>query len=259
MRQGSILLTCLAVSTILCAAPVFADTATEDLQSKVIERFDAADSSGDASKYEYAQNHRWIVRGSKFLDKDTFKQQLVNTYPQALFPNAAASADLKALGVYAAFDRRGYNFLEFVPVADKDVDGKPVEQGIDIPGRVKNIDLWAWGSNYNYYLDLHLQDWTGAVHVLRVGDLTFRGWKNFRVEVPPSISQDVQYYPATKSLKLVKLVLWTRPEEKVNGFYFYLDHIKAITDVFETPFDGSALGDPATIQKIWAANGSQTK
>ena len=256
MRQGSILLVCLTVITLLCAAPVFADNATEDLQSKVIERFDAAD---DAGKYEYRQNHRWIVRGSKFLSATNFKFDLISAYPQALFPNAASTSDLKALGVQAAFDRRGYNYVEFVPVADKDVDGKPVEQGISLPGRVKNIDLWAWGSNYNYYLELHLRDWRGEVHVLRVGDLNFRGWKNLRIEIPTSITQDVKYVPSQKGLELVKIVLWTRPEEKVDGFFFYIDHIKAITDMFESPFDGSALGDPASVEKLWASSGSQTK
>jgi len=261
MRQGSALIVCLMMFTILLAAPVFADRTTEDLQSKIIERFDASSSGQDAnSKYDYPQNHRWIVVGSKFITQGFPKYSLVKTYPQAAFATVPDGADYRSLGVQAAFDRVGYNYLEFIPVEDKDgQDGKPVPMGISIPGRAKNMDMWVWGSNYNYYMDVHIRDWRGMVHVIRLGDINFKGWKNLKIEIPPYISQDVKYVPSRKGLELVKIVLWTRPEENVDGFYVYLDHIKVITDMFENPFDGSGLADPANVEKLWSASSGDQK
>lgn len=267
MRQGSALIVCLMMLTILFAAPVFADRSTEDAQSKIIERFDAPSSGTDAnSKYEYAQNHRWDVRGSKFITQGYPKPAWVNTRPQAL-PLPEGSA-VGSLGVQFSFDRMGYNFVEFIPVEDKDgADGKPVPMGIPLPGRVKNLDMWWWGSNFNYYVEVQLRDWRGMVHVLRLGDINFKGWKNLKIEIPSYISQDVKYVPNRKGLELVKIVLWTRPEEKVTGgvdeagktipIFVYLDHIKILTDMFENPFDGSDLADPEKAGKLWDANAAK--
>ena len=263
MRRGSALLVCLILFTILLAAPVFADRSTEDLQSKVIERFDAPSAGADAnSKYEYPQNHKWYVRGSKFFTGgiDKVKFDWVKTHPDALYPNGVPEGqDIRSLGIQGAFDRKGFNYLEIFPIEEKaDKDGKPIESSIPIPGRAKNIDLWVWGSNYNYYVELQLRDYRGLVHVVRLGDLNFRGWKNMRVEIPPYIPQDVTYSPSRKGLELVKIVMWTRPEEAVNNFFVYFDHIKVLTDMFEQPYDGSGLGDQAVIDKLWAGSG-QTK
>ena len=262
MRRGSALLVCLMLFTILLAAPVFADRSTEDLQSKVIERFDAPSAGADAnSKYEYPQNHKWIVRGSKFFNGggDKVKFDWVKTHADALYPKGVPEGlDVRSLGVQGAFDRKGYNYIELIPVEDKDgQDGKPVETGIPIPGRAKNIDMWVWGSNYNYYVEVHLRDFRGMTHVLKIGDLNYRGWKNLKIDVPGYIPQDVSYVPSRKGLELVKIVMWTQPEEAVNSFYVYFDQIKVLTDMFEQPFDGSGLSDQDTIDKLWAGSGQK--
>jgi hypothetical protein len=87
--------------------------------------------------------------------------------------------------------------------------------------------------------------------VLDLGAINFAGWRNLRVQIPTYISQSVQYVPQLKTLELVKLVLWTRPSERVDGFWVYLDQIKVFTDVFESPFDGEGLADPERIDELW--------
>jgi hypothetical protein len=116
---------------------------------------------------------------------------------------------------------------------------------------VKNLDFWVWGSNYDYYMEVQLRDHRGVVHVLDLGAINFAGWRNLRVQIPTYISQSVQYVPQLKTLELVKLVLWTRPSERVDGFWVYLDQIKVFTDVFESPFDGEGLADPERIDELW--------
>ena len=50
---------------------------------------------------------------------------------------------------------------------------------------------------------------------------------------------------------LVKLVLWTTPKEKVSGTYVYVDHIKYLSDIFATKFDGFDLGKKEAVKNLW--------
>jgi hypothetical protein len=133
-----------------------------------------------------------------------------------------------------------------------DNDGKEwVSEPIVFEGRARGFSVWVWGSNYSYYLEVHLEDYRGIVHVIPLGDLSFNGWRNLTVDIPSAIPQSEKYIPRFRRLKLVKLRMWTRPTERVSGFFMYIDHIKIITDLFETRYDGDDLENPATLQEIW--------
>ncbi len=239
------------VVAILAPIAVTAQTATTNFQTRVIEDFDDPESS------------QWIVRGSKFIAEGYPEVAHVRTWPEALYRNEPDDRTLRALGVQAAFDRFGYNFLEFIPVETNDA-GETVPRGIDIPGMVSNMDIWVWGSNFDYYMDVHVRDYRGMTHVLRLGDIGYVGWRNLRIRIPSYIPQNVRYTAELRngefasnlrSLELVKIVLWTRPEERVNGFFVYLDEIKVETDMYRDPFDGEDLRDPEFVQELWAESG----
>jgi hypothetical protein len=175
----------------------------------------------------------------------------VNSWPEALYRKQPEGRELKALGVHGRFDRKGYNYVEIIPVT-KDKDGKSVPRGIPLPGRVHNMDMWVWGANFDYYMEAHLMDFRGMVHVLNMGSIRYVGWKNLKISIPPYIPQAVQYAPHRKELQLVKFVLWTRPNERVDDFYTYIDQVKIFTDLFETRFDGEVLADPDSIKDLWS-------
>lgn len=255
MRRGigvSILL------VLLLTAAAGADEVTRNWQSIVLEDFDDGDS-------------QWIVRGGKFLaveDADgdgependyeyPFEYQIVDgVWPEEM--GEPESDNPGVFGVQAAFTRRGYNYLEFVPIEDEpDEDGNPVPRGITIPGRPEAIDLWAWGANYDYYLEVQVRDYRGIVHNLKVGDLGYAGWRNLVTDIPNYIPRAVRFVPQRRRMELVKVVLWTRPEESVAGFHFYLDQIKVLTDMFETGFDGEQLAEPDFVQEVWGTEQRQ--
>ena len=247
MRRGIVVSILLVL--VLAGAAV-ADEATTNWQALIIEDFDDPDS-------------RWIVRGGKYLAVEDgeqdyefpFNYQIVSdVWPEALGRPDADTPGV--LGVQASFTRRGYNYLEFIP-AEEGPDGELVPRGIPIPGRPETIALWAWGSNYSYYLEIQLRDHRGVVHAVKVDDLGFGGWKNLQVRIPNHIPRTVRFVPQRRTLELVKIVLWTRPDEAVGGFHFYMDQIKVLTDMFETPFDGEGLADPDFIEQTWAAGQGQ--
>ncbi len=239
MKKGGLKFCCLVLFFIfIFTSPMMAENTTVNLVSRVIESFDNPEES------------IWIVRGSKFITEGFPKSSFVDAWPEALFGANKEGLDLKVLGVAAKWDRQGYNFLEFIP-ADQEGNLKP----ITIPGKVKSIDMWVWGSNYNYYLEVHLLDYKGIVHTLKLGDLNFTGWKNLKVDVPGTIPQTGGYLTSqgfSRELKLVKLVLWTTPRERVDDYVIFLDHIKVLTDVFIPRFDGDDL--VTRLSEIWGGN-----
>ncbi|MFW5745000.1 MAG: flagellar filament outer layer protein FlaA, partial [Spirochaetota bacterium] len=243
---------------LLLTAAAGADEVTRNWQSIVLEDFDDGDS-------------QWIVRGGKFLavaDEDgdgepdndydyPFEYQIVDgVWPEDM--GEPESENPGVLGVQAAFTRRGYNYLEFVPIEDEpDEDGNPVPRAIAIPGRPEAIDVWAWGSNYDYYLEVQVRDYRGIVHNLKLGNLGYAGWRNLVTDIPNYIPRAVRFVPQRRRMELVKVVLWTRPEESVAGFHFYLDQIKVLTDMFETGFDGEQLAEPGFVQEVWGTEQRQ--
>lgn len=248
MRTGRLLSIGLVAVFLMPGIAWAQQQATTNYQSIVIEDFDNP------------QESPWMVVGSRFSAEGFPRQSNVRTFPQQLYRREPEGRELRVLGAQGAFTRQGYNFLEFIPVEEND-DGEMVPRAIDIPGQVRFLDMWVWGSNFDYYIDVHVRDYRGMTHVLNLGNINYRGWRNLRIEIPTWIPQSTRYTAELRagefisdlrSLELTKIVLWTRPGERVNGFFVYFDEIKVETDMFREPFDGEDLRDPDFVQQLWA-------
>ncbi|MBN1410868.1 MAG: flagellar filament outer layer protein FlaA [Spirochaetales bacterium] len=230
----------------------------EVIESKLLDDFDSG------------LLDRWIVKGSKFVTKDLLSIAEVKAYPDRLFGKNREGTDLKCLGARVGFDRHGYNYLEIIPASEAAPDTpdqeiiytdpksgkKYVSSPIIFPGIAKELSVWVWGANYNYYMEAHVQDYNGIVHILHMGELTFYGWKNMVVSIPPGIPQTEKYLPRREDvkLKLIKFMVWTRPTERVKYFYIYIDQLKCLTNIFEGGFDGDDLADEGFVQETWGSN-----
>jgi hypothetical protein len=241
MRPGlrAFLGTALGIALFFSAGLVMGDELTQAISSKTLASFNDPATAGN-----------WMVQGSKFVTQDFPQLQVVRAWPEALYGNNKDNKPLFSLGVHARFDRKSYNFIELIP-AVKDSSGKLVPKSIPIPGRVKTMNMWVWGSNYNYWLDVHLRDFQGVDHVVRMGSLLFAGWKNLTANISGAIPQARQYIPRYAGLELTKLVIWTAPDERVDDYYFFINDINCITDLFETRFDGEDLADPDSLNTLW--------
>ncbi len=242
MTRAGLIFGLFILMSVLLALPVTADEETENLVSSILDDFDNPDQS------------KWIIVGSKFTTEGYPKTAYPVTWPAALYGSNKEGKEYKVLGINGKFDRMGYNYIELIPDRKNE---KGEYTGIPIPGRCKVLDLWTWGSNYDYYLEAHLTDYRGVTHVLPLGNLNYEGWKNLKVQIPGYIPQGRTYIPKLKQLSLVKLVMWTRPAERVDDFYIYFDQIKVLTDVFISRFDGDDLSQPETVQEIWADAGGK--
>lgn len=247
----------LALVFFLAAPAVFADDETITLESIVIQTFDDPEAQP------------WFVIGSKFSTEGYPKLASVKAWPISLQGSNVEGKDLRSLGIAMLFDRKEYNWVDIIPGkktgSGSDVKYQPIE--LDLPGRVRMLDMWIWSGNYNYYIEAYVRDYTGIVHVIPLGDLNHVGWRNFRANLPTSIPQSKKYLPKKEALTLVKFRIWTRPTEVAavptradapqyeKAIYFYFDQLKVLTDTFESLYDGDSLTDPKLIQETW---GSET-
>jgi hypothetical protein len=146
----------------------------------------------------------------------------------------------RCLAVKASFDRRGYNWIEVYPVRPN-AEGRVVHHPLPMKGRVSFIDVWVWGGNFDYRLELHLLDFIGHKHILDAGWLNFVGWRNIRLPVPAHIPQGEKYVPSLRVLRFEKFVLYAHPAERPDGFFVYFDRMQIQSDVHMERFDGDDL------------------
>jgi hypothetical protein len=252
MKQGCFRVVCLLLLACAVAVPGFSDEHTVTSEAFIIESFDGDVShewtiAGKTVSYDYS----WKAEPSKFITDGYPKLNSVPAWPQALFGFNRQGEDHRALGILGNFMREGYNWIDIYPTA-ANADGEEEAFEIPLPGRVHYLDMWIWGSNYNFYIDAYVRDYQGIVHSLRLGDIAYKGWKNLRVSVPTSIRQSKRVLPNYAGLRFVKFRLWTRPNEILGDFYVYMDHFKILSDTFESFFDGDDLSDPEHVQEIWS-------
>ncbi len=234
---------------------LFSDEKTMNLQSVVLEDFEL-NENGKPKKMWMAIPNRFGREGSLESGKSLQEVSWIESWPESYFGKNGEFDDgngLKkyktCLAVKLAFERQGYNSVELFPLEEK--EGKYKTTNLPFRGRVRQLDMWVWGANYQYEMEIVIMDYRGVEWRLPVGSIHHIGWKNFTVYIPNYIPQSVSYIPSTKRFSLVKVVIWTTPREKVSGAYLYIDHIKYLTDIFESNYDGYNLGQDDTIKNLW--------
>jgi hypothetical protein len=250
------------VNWALVATLAGANVIPQRLESIVVESFDSpTERRWLENGAERIQQRQWIARGSRFSTEGYPRVQYAEIWPSALFGANVDGLELSSLGLWAKFDRQGYNYLEIYP-AREDEEGNLVPVNMNLPGIVQTLDIWVWGNSHRYYLEAHVRDSQGVPHVLELGSLWYNGWRNLTVRVPHTIPQDNirlfdpeagedidAQYPG---LRLTKFVIRTEPNERVENFFVYFDQIKILTDMHTQPFDGGDLTRPDVIRNIWS-------
>ncbi|MCK4908112.1 MAG: hypothetical protein KAS64_11205 [Spirochaetes bacterium] len=141
-----------------------------------------------------------------------------------------ATNENKVFAVKASFYRKWYNWIEIIPK-------KPLR----MEGRVKTIDFWVWGGNFNYHIEASLIDYKGFRHIIPIGKINHAGWRNFRFRVPSKIPQEENFIPKLKTLKFEKFIIQAELTARKKDFYVYFDRILYQTDMYIERFDGDGL------------------
>lgn len=148
--------------------------------------------------------------------------------PQAKTPlpgeaeNNLATSEQSILGVNVKYYRRNMGEIDIIPA-----------RPIPIEGVVKQISVWVASRNQRHALKIVVQDLAGTRSELYMGTLAFVGWQQLAASVPPWLQQIDYRDPRIKSgLVIEKFVLVSDPEDSHGDFYFYLDDLRARTDLY---------------------------
>ena len=197
------------------------------MENKVLYNFEATDEwqpISNASKFMLfgvRTNHNGLA----------IEYPSIKTYPSIpAGMGILSSQSTNSFGIKVSFLRDAYNFFDLVPVEQK-----------LIPGKVASIDVWVWGGNYDYSMEVVLSDFRGYSHTLPFGSLRYLGWKNLSTPIPLYIPQDESYVPRTKGLRFMNFRFWSSPKETSESFSVFLDYCKVVTDIFRESYDGSDL------------------
>ena len=265
MKQGSfrairfIIFMLAALSITVFSAS--ADEVTVNLQSVILDAFDGETTrQWTVGGRTFTHEFEWRADASRFastVNGQSFPQlSFIQAWPMALFGTNREGRDIRSLGIWGRFDRRGYNWIDVYPVVPGSGGNgdAPVPFEIPIPGRLQSMDMWVWGSSHNIYIEAYFRDYNGVVHSVNMGTISYDGWRNLRIRIPNHIPQSKRTLPRLAGLHFVKFRIWTTPLERVDNFFVYFNQMKILTDVFEALFDGNDLADPERIQEIWASN-----
>jgi hypothetical protein len=136
--------------------------------------------------------------------------------------------DQHVLGTRVDFLHRGHVSFTLTPL-----------RPIPIEGITKSISVWAVGRNFNHELKILIQDSLGRSFELSMGKLNFQGWKKLTVAIPPQaydgrsgIVQRNYHYNNYLGIKVTGFRVDCDPSETVGTYYFYLDDLRAVTDLF---------------------------
>lgn len=161
--------------------------------------------------------------------------KIYETKPQGMSMLSAHSTN--SLGVKVSFFRKSYNFFDLIPTEQK-----------LIPGQVRTFEVWVWGGNYDYSMEVILSDYLERDHTLSLGSLRYIGWKNLSTPIPLNIVQAEAYVPRIKGLKFMHFRFWSSPRGGSDGFSVFLDYCKVVTDIFRTTYDGADLETELAIE-----------
>lgn len=230
-----------------------ADISEEELRAVVIEDFE---KPGD-----------WVLDSTPKKNPDAKKNpvpvlemKFLEGGPSDMLPEKW-SADKKGMekkscmGVHFKFKYPGFNSVHILPPPEVQWDdpakkvmtydprtGTEVqERAIQIPGRAKGISVWFHGRGNDYMLECWVKDYKGDVHILKMGSLNFVGWRPLKAWIPSNVPQEIQSYPQTRVLKIVRFVIRATPYAGTDDVYMFFDQVKALTDTFEVNFDGQDL------------------
>lgn len=232
MKQGGLIIAGLVLLFSLFFAPLAAQqTRSVNYETYIVDNFDNPDGP----------DWTWFAAGSKFATKGYPVLKYFDGMPNAIrVIQKVEDGPYKFLGMEVKFDRKGDNWVDIVPMK---VGSKDPKDRMEIPfkGRIARLDMWVWGANYAYDLEILVRDCVGRVHTIPVGLVKHEGWQNMSVNIPTNIQQASPYLNGTQQMSFVAFRLRTRPTERVDSFYIFFDQFRALTDTFLPSYDGFEL------------------
>ncbi len=247
-------------------------------------RFRSKNFVGDPTQ-PYEDNSQWIrwisfqgaegLEGNVHIPENFVKEDVL---PDGIVKDTSLEDEKAILAIKSRWDFKGHNWIIIEPanprVAKDGIEEKfslimdletkkPLKNMsrdykyhpnfIWLSGKTKELFVYVWGCNADYYLECHIEDHLGNVHELPFGSLNYKGWKNLSCKIPHYISQTQESIPQVQPIKFLRFKVYSDIKAIPDNFYIYLDYLHASVDIYSEPYFGQSLED---FQKIWNTGSS---
>ncbi len=227
----------LVLLLLIFSVPVFAQPNMKSVETIMIDTFDTKDD----------MDWTWKVQASSQIHvgedaSDTYpKMGYVEAIPNSLKSYRTADDPTPyVLGVQVSYDRKGDNWFEVYPV-DKET-GDVYE--IPLKGTVSQLDVWVWGANYTYYLEVLVRDADGNVHVIPACTLNYQGWRNIIVDMPSTVRQQSRLRSGPETANFIGFRVRADANEYADDFVIYFDQLRYSSNTLNNIYDGYELRKP---------------
>ncbi|RME88571.1 MAG: hypothetical protein D6767_09910 [Candidatus Hydrogenedentota bacterium] len=108
---------------------------------------------------------------------------------------------------------------------------------IEIYQHIRFLYIWVYGMHLPTTVHFLIEDTYGRIHLLKIGNLKFRGWRKLKVEVPDAIVQRDWSLGVQKTLKIIGLSIRTgSPAPLKSARFFFIDNLSAyVRDKYKSP------------------------
>ena len=182
--------------------------------------------------YSFEENEKFEVKGSKYFLEKELKAGYYDGIPKPLKYVPGENSE-KSFGVNASWSRQGHNWFDILPL-----EGSPNYKKA-FPGKLKALDLWVWGANYNYDLYVTLENEAGYAYDFKISNLRYFGWKHIKVNIPAAVALQKTYIAKEQGgLLFRRFRVYSGKDERVDYFSIFLDYFRIFTDLYDGKFDG---------------------
>jgi hypothetical protein len=235
------------------------DISADQVKAFVVEDFEDTSKVGTEDGWRLSTTPQFLKDPEK-KDKNpvvVLDQKIIPGNPSDMRPDKWSHNELgikneqknrvqNIYGIKFRFRYPGFNSVHFEPPVDpklapSDEPGKKV-RGIRLSGKAKGLSMWVHSRGHPYSLECWVEDYQNQVHILKMGKTNFVGWRPMKAVIPQNIPQEVDTFPQTKFLKVIRFVLRADPNATVkDDVYMFFDQLKLLTNDFEVNFDGQEL------------------
>jgi hypothetical protein len=234
------------------------DITAEQMKAFVVEDFEDPGKVGNEDGWRITTTPQQLKDASK-QDKNPvpiLEQKIISGRPGDMRPDEWAHNKLgiknnevdrvkSVYGVRFKFRYPGYNSVHIEPPVNPELtpsgETKKV-RGIKLPGKARALSMWVHSRGHPYSLECWVEDYQNRVHILKMGKANFVGWRPLKAYIPVTIPQEVDTFPQTKFIRVVRFVLRADPgATALDDVYVFFDQLKLLTDDYEANFDGQEL------------------
>ena len=182
--------------------------------------------------YNFDEGEGWRVDLSHFGITGKTKSEYIEKVPFGLVLDDGVQ-NAGSFGFETSFSIKGHNYVDIYPGNDKG----------PFPGDVKSLEMWVWGGNFDYRIDIYLKNYQGYVYRVPMGSIRYYGWRNLKANLPTSIPRKSTYASEKGTLSLQKIRFRSSPRERKDIFFCAVDYFRVITDQYKRLFDGYDVYD----------------